>query len=231
MKRASAFILILLLATVSAFAQSTTERHQFAAKLWGDDDANTKAEVTPAKSNSATVPIAMYVNAAPSAWHSSSIEEKIALLLTRNASIRLSRLVQDTSIYKTELTYSVGMDSLVRRAGTSGARYAVAIRVTSPEIVRRKTLSVPLIFHMYQAMGIVEGELRIIDLTRNRQVAAEPFSVSMKGPRAMQATMDDDINDPDLHVTAPEKLRFLNDLEQKAAEHISNRVRKFTRGG
>jgi hypothetical protein len=228
MKRILALILILF--SVSAFAQSTSERHQFAAKLWGDDNETVKPETNTTK-NGTAVPVAMYVNAAPSAWHSSSIEEKIATLLTRTSTMKLARLVQDTSMCKSELTYSVGMDSLVHRAEVSGARYAVAIRVTSPEIVRKKTLSVPLIFHMYQAMGIIEGELRIIDLNRNRQVAAEPFSISMKGPRAMQATMDDDINDPDLHVSAPEKLRFFDQLEQKAAEHISNRVRKFTRGG
>ncbi len=231
MKRLLSLLIILLLVTSSAFAQTTTERHQFAAKLWGDDNTNGKSGTTATSGNGNTSSVAMYVNAAPSAWHSSSIEEKIAMLLTRNSSMKLSRLVQDTTVCKSALTYSVGMDSLVHRAEVSGARYAVAIRVTSPEIVRRKTLSVPLIFHMYQAMGVIEGELRIIDLQKNRQVAAEPFSVSMKGPRAMQATMDDDINDPDLHVTAPEKLRFFNELEQKAAEHISGRVRKFTRGG
>ena len=53
---------------------------------------------------------------------------------------------------------------------------------------------------------------------------AEPFRIERKGPRIFQATMDDDKNDPDLHLTAPDKVRFFAELEDNLCELLSDRV-------
>jgi hypothetical protein len=41
--------------------------------------------------------------------------------------------------------------------------------------------------------------------------------------------MDDDPNDPDLHLTAFDKVRFFDRLEEEAAKHVVNWVKKLIR--
>ena len=89
---------------------------------------------------------------------------------------------------------------------------------------RRKDIHVPLLFHRYMTVGAIEGELRVVDVSRARLEIAEPFKIEEKGPRAFQATMDDDIHDPDLHLTAAAKVRFFQKLEEELAGMLVKRI-------
>jgi hypothetical protein len=48
--------------------------------------------------------------------------------------------------------------------------------------------------------------------------------VERKGARIFQATMDDDINDPDLHLTAPKKLILFEKLEESLCRKLADRI-------
>jgi hypothetical protein len=93
-------------------------------------------------------------------------------------------------------------------------------------ICRTAWLSLLLVFHKYETVGVIEGELRLIDVRRGKFIIAEPFQVEQKGPRIFQATMDDDVNDPDIHLTAPDKIGFFDRLEEKLALRVVERVGK-----
>jgi hypothetical protein len=97
------------------------------------------------------------------------------------------------------------------------------VRVDGERIARRKTFNFPLFFHKYQTEGLIEGELRLLDVSRGRVLAAEPFSAKLSGPRVFQGSMDDDINDPDILLTAVQKLRFFDRLEDLAASKLAER--------
>lgn len=96
-------------------------------------------------------------------------------------------------------------------------------------ICRTAWLSLPLVFHKYETVGVIEGELRLVDIRRGKLLIAEPFQVKQKGPRIFQATMDDDVNDPDIHLTAPDKIGFFDRLEEKLALRVVERVEKVIR--
>lgn len=206
------------------------QQHQFATKFWGDDAGTSTDKSGKNWSGTQTVPIAMYVDAAPSPWHSITMEERIATTLTRSSGVQIASVALESDPTDPHFSFAKQTDDILAHAEQLGARYAVIVTTRSPRIERKKTLHVPLVFHMYQASGIIDGELRIYDLSRKRQLTAEPFSVSKEGPRALQATMDDDINDPDLHITAPQKLQFFEELEIDAADYVAKRVRKVARG-
>ena len=56
---------------------------------------------------------------------------------------------------------------------------------------------------------------------------AEPFKVELNGPRIFQGSMDDNVNDPDIHLTSPKKLAFMDKLESRLAEELVNKVVAF----
>ena len=96
-------------------------------------------------------------------------------------------------------------------------------------ICRAVWLSLPLVFHKYETVGVIGGELRLIDIRRCKFLIAEPFKVEQKGPRIFQATMDDDVNDPDIHLTAPDKISFFDRLEERLASRVAKQVGKVIR--
>jgi hypothetical protein len=87
-------------------------------------------------------------------------------------------------------------------------------------ICRAAWLSLPLVFHKYETVGDIGGELRFIDVRRGKFLIAEPFKVEQKGPRIIQATMDDNVNNPDIHLMAPDKISFFDRLEERLALRV-----------
>ncbi|RKX23577.1 MAG: hypothetical protein DRP45_10260, partial [Candidatus Zixiibacteriota bacterium] len=71
---------------------------------------------------------------------------------------------------------------------------------------------------------------RYFDLPKGRLLAAEPFSVELEATRQIQAEFDDNRNDPNLHLSAPEKSAFFGKLEDKLTEWLIHRIGKFSRG-
>jgi len=115
-------------------------------------------------------------------------------------------------------------DSLLEWGREVGGRYLMLVEITREGLERHKSFHVPLVFHKYETVGVIEGEFRFLDLSRGKTLATETFKIEQKGPRIFQATMDDDKNDPDLHLTAPEKVIFFDHLEESLCRHLTTRV-------
>ncbi len=174
--------------------------------------------------NGSAQKVLLIVTPAEMAWADSEIEERLMERLTRHGSIQVSIANAPApglpafplSCYRT--------DSLVAWGKAAGADFVVVVRVESARLERRKDIHVPLLFHRYMTVGAIEGELRVVDVSRARLEIAEPFKIEEKGPRAFQATMDDDIHDPDLHLTAAAKVRFFQKLEEELAGMLVKRI-------
>ena len=54
--------------------------------------------------------------------------------------------------------------------------------------------------------------------------------MELRGPRVFQSSMEDDKHDPDLHLTAVEKVKFLGQLEQKVADQLVSQAKTLMRG-
>jgi hypothetical protein len=173
--------------------------------------------------------LVVYVDAPDFAWGGSALEAKLVRHLSRSANVRVitpSSLAPDWPEFPRE-RYNI--DSLVDWGLATGGRYLLLVEVLSQHLEKGKSFHLPLVFHRYDVTGVIQGELRLVDLRREKLVGAEPFTVRRKGPRVFQATMDDDPNDPDLHLTAFDKVRFFDRLEEEAAKHVVNWVKKLIR--
>lgn len=174
--------------------------------------------------------IVMNVIVGASAWTDSDIETKLKMYLTRKADIRVNTVDSDNRLLPPFPGDIYDFDSLLNWGREVGGRYLLVVEVFDQRLERRKSFHVPLVFHKYETVGVIEGELRLIDLSKGKAITVEPFKVELNGPRSFQATMDDDINDPDLHLTAPDKIRFFQKLEDLLCKRLADRVSSLANG-
>ena len=167
------------------------------------------------------------VNTAPVAWSDGGIYEKLERELTRSEALRVYKTddLRDERPAFPENRYD--LDSLMNWGLEIGERYLMVVDVYREGIENRKSFNIPLIFHKYETVGVIEGDIRFIDLQRGKLMLSEPFKVELKGPRIFQGSMDDNPNDADIHLTAPEKLVFIDRLESRLAEELVQKVKDF----
>ncbi|MFQ6007541.1 MAG: hypothetical protein ACE5K8_01180 [Candidatus Zixiibacteriota bacterium] len=163
------------------------------------------------------------------AWSGSTLEAKLVRHLSRNVKLNVVTSSNNAASHlETPLDWH-NADSLKSWGQEVGGHYLLTVEVHNEWLETTKSFHLPLVFHKYETSGVIEGELLLIDLTRGKQLGKEPFTVRQKGPRIFQATMDDDINDPDLHLTAFDKIRFFDHLEEKTTNYVVNWVGKLIR--
>ena len=153
----------------------------------------------------------------------SKLEQHLIRALSRSADWRIVRVrgIETGPVFPAD---QHNLDSLVNWSLEAGGSYLVMVTVDDRRLERRKGFHIPLVAHKYETVGVATGELRLIDVARGRQVLAEPFRIEKRGPRVFQATMDDDINDPDLHLRAPQKAIFAGELDDKLSRHLVKRI-------
>ena len=160
-------------------------------------------------------------------WTDSHLTEKLLIELSRNG----NGAVVNADVLTEMPEFPVGRhetDLLIDWAVAAGKKYLVLVSVEFEGLERKKTFSLPLIFHKYENIGVISGELRIIDIIRKRSIVSEYFKIEKQGKRILQASTDDDKNDADLHISAPEKIIFFSELERELAVMLADRIREAT---
>ena len=165
-----------------------------------------------------------------SAWSESRVAEKVKIHLTRDQRYSVIDAAYAAEGQPSFPEQRYDFDSLVNWGTELGGRYLMLIDVYSRRLETRKTFQIPLFFHKYQTMAVMEGEIRCLDLSRGRMLIAEPFRLEEKGPRCMQADPDENPYDSDLQLPADQKRLLLDRLEEKVAGHLSERLSKVTNG-
>lgn len=171
-----------------------------------------------------TKDVVLKVNTVPSPWAKNQLEDKLLTLLSRSNDTRIysaSSLPKDMPEFPLAVH---NLDSLINWGLETGHRYLLFVNISNEEIIRKKTFSLPLIFQRYEAVATVRGEIKLVDLSRNKLLIAEPFEIKKRGKRIFQAATDDNIYDPSIHLSPIEKVRFLGELEDKLARHIMSKV-------
>ncbi|MCK4632865.1 MAG: hypothetical protein KAT79_06305 [candidate division Zixibacteria bacterium] len=174
--------------------------------------------------------VVVHIETPPIAWGESHLADKLQTEMSRSTSTRIylsDQMAEEWPDYPTDRYH---IDSLVNWGLETGKRYLLAVYVQSERIERRKTFSLPMIFHRYETIGLAEGEFRFIDLSKRKQLIAESFKIKERGKRVFQGSTDDDINDPDIHLTAYQKIQFLANLEEKLSRHLVKKIRRYVRG-
>jgi len=164
------------------------------------------------------------------AWAAGGVTEELVRGFSRNAWLRV--IIPDLSARTAPAfpTDAYNLDSLLNWGAEIGGSFLLYVDVREERLERRKTLHLPLVCHKYETQAVVEGELRLMDLNEGTLKMAEPFRVERKAARVFQATMDDDIGDPDLKVPAPAKVRLFGELEEELAARIIKQVEPVLRG-
>jgi len=166
----------------------------------------------------------LYVDCPPAPWNDSRLETELIRTFTRRESVRIEPVAARAAAGPAFPGAVYDVDSLTDWGLEVGGHYLVLVLVDDERLETKKTFHLPLVFHRYQTVGVIEGELRVVDVTRRRLLLAEPFRVEKPGPRVFQATMDDDINDPDLQIAAADKQTFFNQLETELSGRLVKRV-------
>ncbi|MFZ5980303.1 MAG: hypothetical protein ACOYVF_06685, partial [Candidatus Zixiibacteriota bacterium] len=161
------------------------------------------------------------------AWSDCRIYEKLERELTRSEALRVYNTNGAKEARPAFPENRYDLDSLMNWGLEIGERYLMVVDIRRESLETQKSFNIPLIFHKYETVGVIEGDIRFIDLQRGKLMLAEPFKVELKGPRIFQGSMDDNANDADIHLTAPEKLVFIDRLESHLAKELVNRVNNF----
>lgn len=161
----------------------------------------------------------------PSTYSSNQIYNKLALALTRQNGLEVEPAVASHPLEPAFPHDLLDVNQVSEWGRTQNAQFIMLVIVQSERLERRKTVNFPLLFHKYETVGVLEGELRLIDVSKGKQIEAKPFQIDLVGPRIFQASMDDNKNDPDIHITAPEKVKFFNRLEDKLVEWVIAHVK------
>jgi len=169
------------------------------------------------------------VETPPLPWMESKVADKIQAQMSQQTdfNVFLTHQLNDKLPAYPAARYNI--DSLINWGLETGHRYLMAVYIFDERLEKRKTFSIPLVIHMYETIGVIEGEFLFIDITGGRQLAAESFKVRESAKRIFQASIDDDIYDPSLHLASPEKIKFFDALEKKLVKHLVSKVKKYNR--
>ncbi len=170
------------------------------------------------------------ISTAPLPWSDSRLYQKFEKMLTWDENLRVQRTDNLPPLQPPFPRDRNNLDSLINWGLEVGGRYLLVVTVHSERLEQHKSFNLPLIFHKYETVGIIEGDWRLLDLQRQKTLVAEPFNVKLNGPRIFQGSMDDNGHDADIHLTAVEKVNFFNRLEEKLTTELVGRVRKHTGG-
>ncbi|MEA3296431.1 MAG: hypothetical protein U9R56_01030 [candidate division Zixibacteria bacterium] len=165
----------------------------------------------------------------PSVWSQSSIGEKLRIQFSRNQGLRIIEVADDNCNPPDFPVDAYNLDSLVAWGTETGTRYLMFVDVHSERLERKKKWHLPLVFHMYETVAAIEGELRYVDLSRGRLILAESFKVEEKAASCFQPALYDDINDPRLIPTVTAKVRLFDRLEDKLCRNLVDLVSANTR--
>jgi hypothetical protein len=121
------------------------------------------------------------------------------------------------------------VERLAQWGQTIEARYIVYLRIDMREVVTRKQLSIPLVLSRYVVEGQVQGTYSLIDVGKSKLVKTWDLKAALTGKRQWQA-FDDFREDPDLQLSATQKMTLIGRLEDKAATQIIETIKPHLRG-
>ncbi|HUV31677.1 MAG TPA: hypothetical protein VMY05_11390 [Acidobacteriota bacterium] len=173
--------------------------------------------------------IIVYVEPAPLAWGESRLAESLDRHLTRSAELRVRLASCGDDQTPPFPSARFDPDSLLDWGREIGGRYLLLVVVHSERLQTDKTFSVPLVVHQWERVGVIEGEVRLLDLQRGRVLLAESFDERHRARRLIQGDPDNSYADPGLHVPASAKQALFGELENKLAERLVGKIKGMVR--
>lgn len=166
----------------------------------------------------------LHVNPVALAWSSSRIDKAIVSRFTREREFQLTVNSATVESARDFPGTTFDIDSLLSWGAEFGGRYLLSVDVSSERLDKKRTMHIPLILHRYETVGIIDAEIRLLDLERGRMILAEPLAVEVTAKRIIQADPDKDQDDADIHIRASDKAEFFMKLEREFADELYKMV-------
>ena len=180
--------------------------------------------------SAAPLPVILQVQSAPLAWGDCRLTDRLTIALSRNPDLNVIVPETASSQHPPFPDDRNNIDSLLNWGTEVGGRYLLIVVVDREGLERRKTFSVPVLFHRWETVAFITGEFRLVDLLKRRLVLAEPFEEKLSAARQFQSSAEDNAADPALHVTAADKSNLFQSLETRLAEYLVNKISRYMRG-
>jgi hypothetical protein len=163
-------------------------------------------------------------------WGETRLTEKLIWHLSQVADLRILSTEGLSEAAPQFPAAGHDLDSLLEWGKEIGGRYILSVTVDKERLETRKRFVIPLILHRYTTAGVIEGEIRLVDVQRGRVLAVERFSEKKRACQVIQGDPDNNIHDPDLQVPADEKADLFVALEDQLAVRIAKKTRSLVRG-
>jgi len=111
----------------------------------------------------------------------------------------------------------------------TGCRYVVMLQIEERRLAARKQTSIPYLLSRYVVEGRLSGTYTLIDVIKGKVAGPWKLATRLTGPRRWQVA-DDYPDDPDLMISAPGKMTFLKNLEDKAVMEMMLQLQPRMRG-
>jgi hypothetical protein len=160
-------------------------------------------------------------------YAASRLDQHLVKAFSRDQTARVTNVTPEDNTYPQFPRMRYDLDSLANWGTEIGGRFLLTVTITDERLERRKSFHLPLFFHKWESVGVLAGEVRLYDLLRGKLLLAEPFETVLSCKRVFQASMDDQKYDPDIHMTASEKIQFFDRLQAEAADRIIKLTRNY----
>lgn len=163
-------------------------------------------------------------------WGKTEFIEKLTWHLSKMADLRIMNSARLDESMPAFPQAGYDLDSLVEWGKEVGGRYILFITINKERLETQKRFTIPLLVHRYVTAGVIEGEVRLVDVQRGRVLVMDRFSESVRARQVIQADSDHNPHDPELQVPADEKSGLFATLEDKLAGQIADKTKSKVRG-
>jgi hypothetical protein len=171
--------------------------------------------------------IAISLQLPQTAWSDSHLGEKLDMHLSTINRVPISRFGPDKNMAP------IGAESsfleLLEFGRRQNDRFLVDIIVDRIDLEKRKMTVIPCLLFRYRLYAVLTGKMRILDITRERIIKFQDIDYEIKASDQWQV-VDDNRDDPALHVPSDEKAILFNRLEEEAASRLFKEIVELTKG-
>ncbi len=168
--------------------------------------------------------VALVVQQKPVAWADAALANQLEIAVATQTDWTLHTLPTPSVPMAKMFT-----DDWVGLGRESGARYTVVVHIEETSLERRKTFNIPLVGQKWELMAQFDGVVRVIDLERGRDLLVEVIEYALPLRKVVQSSADDNVHDPDLHLTPRQKQQACRHLETQFAAQLVSRLEEVMR--
>ncbi len=111
----------------------------------------------------------------------------------------------------------------------NGDDFIVDVVIDRIDLEKRKVSVFPRLITRYRVYAVISGTMRIVDVDNERLLKMKNIELEFKTKDRWQV-VDDNPDDPGLHISADRKLVIMRELEDRTAEELYQEIIQLARG-